>query len=59
MISSVSKGMQEAMENMVSQNEDIFQVVKQDVEQEITTSGQWLEFQRRHIPLRLQQRWRI
>lgn len=39
MISSVSKGMQEAMENMASQNEDIFQVVKQDVEQEITTSG--------------------
>lgn len=39
MISSVSKGMQEAMENMDSQSEDIFQVVKQDVEQEITTSG--------------------
>ncbi len=38
-ISSVSKGMQEALENMDSQNEDIFQVVKQDVEQEITTSG--------------------
>lgn len=38
-ISSVSKGMQEAMENMASQNEDVFQVTKQDVEQEITTSG--------------------
>lgn len=38
-ISSVSKGMQEAMENMASQNEDVYQVIKQDVEQEITTSG--------------------
>lgn len=38
-ISSVSKGMQAAMENMASQNEDVYQVIKQDVEQEITTSG--------------------
>lgn len=38
-ISSVSKGMQEAMQNMASQNEDVYEVTKQDVEQEITTSG--------------------
>lgn len=38
-ISNISKGMQEAMENMTSDSEDIFEVVKKDVEQEITTSG--------------------
>lgn len=38
-ISSMSKSMQAAMEEMASENEDTFKVEKQDVEQEITTSG--------------------
>lgn len=38
-INSISKGMKEAMENMAVENEDTFKVEKQDVEQEITTSG--------------------
>lgn len=39
MISSVSKNMQAAMEEMAGENETVFKVEKQDVEQEITTSG--------------------
>lgn len=38
-ISSISKSMQAAMEEMTSKGEDVFKVEKQDVEQEITTSG--------------------
>lgn len=38
-ISNVSKNMQAAMEEMSAGNESTFEVEKQDVEQEITTSG--------------------
>lgn len=38
-ISSMSKSMQAAMEEMAAGNEDTFKVERQDVEQEITTSG--------------------
>lgn len=38
-ISSITQGMQAAMEEMTAGNEDTFTVEKQDVEQEITTSG--------------------
>ena len=39
LVRTVSKSMQEAMENMASEREAVFKVEKQDVEQEIMTSG--------------------
>lgn len=38
-ISNISKGMQEAMNMMAGENEALFEVTKEDVKQEISTSG--------------------
>lgn len=38
-ISKISKSMQEAMQMMASGNDNLFEVTKEDVKQEITTSG--------------------
>lgn len=60
----IGSGVQKFSQNMQDQKNDgeedgTYTVDKQNVEQEITTSGTIVGIEKRHIHLRLRQKWRI